>query len=90
MQITNTNELKIAMNIAMNTENPSKAEAIRAIATYKWYNYYQNLHIIAGSADDIENEYLFDLLQSNFESIHDQIENLVNGYIERLNNDIDD
>lgn len=90
MQITSPDELLNATMIAIDDNNSRQTEAIQAIATYKWYNYYQHIHIKQGSIDDELNENLFEEIKIYRFHLHTQIEDLINGYIDRLNSDIDD
>lgn len=63
--------------------------AIWDIHKYKWYNWYQNAHIKAGSEADIENTQIFEELERKYPAIHKQVEKQIDDEIERLNADID-
>ena len=80
MNIKTPSELQIAI------DNPTD-EAIIAIATYKWYNFYCNLHIKEGSKEDLENQKIFDNLRRENNILYTKIEEQVDVLIERLQND---
>jgi len=82
-------DLGEAIVIALNGTPQQVEEAISAIGTYKWYNYYCNIHIKKDSDADKENENIFDRLQKEFPEEHKLIEDRVNVYIERLAKDVD-
>ncbi len=90
MFIKSPADLEKAIEIAKTGNESNKNDAIYAMGTYKWYNYYQNIHIKEGSDADKENERLFKLLEKEAPLIHFAVEKWVDWYIERLGQDIDD
>ena len=62
-------------------------DAIWAIHKYKWYNWYQCIHIKEGTPEDSENTLIFEELKREFPMIHADVENNINYEIEKLNNE---
>lgn len=83
-------DLEKAIEIAKNGEKSNKEDALYAIGTYKWYNYYQNIHIKEGTDADKENKRLFELLETEAPEVHKAIEGWVDWYIGRLGIDLQD
>jgi len=54
------------------------------IHKYKWYNWYQHLHIKEGSPEDIENTQIFSDLETNHPKIHEDVENNIQFEISKL------
>lgn len=87
MNIKTPSELKDAITIATTTDPTSKEyfDIIWAIHKYKWYNWYQNLHIKADSPEDIENTEIFKQLEESHPTIHEDIEKNIQFEIDKLN-----
>jgi hypothetical protein len=81
--ITNPQELREAIERAKTGDT----DAIWDIHKYKWYNWYQNIHIKEGSEMDIENTQIFQELESQYPDIHQQVEKQIDMEIERLNHE---
>jgi len=77
--ITNPQELREAIELAKTDES-----VIHEIATYKWYNWYQNIHVKKDSPEDIENTQIFDELKQNDPELHAKIEKVIDGKIYML------
>lgn len=90
MFIKSPADLEKAIEIAKNGSETTKKDALYAMGTYKWYNYYQNIHIKEGSDADKENERLFKLLEIEAPNVHKSIESWVDWYIEKLGQDLQD
>jgi len=71
--IRNPEQLRVAIEIAK-LNNEFYSDAVWAIHKYKWYNWYQNLHIKENSLEDIENTKIFNQLETEYPSIHVDIE----------------
>jgi hypothetical protein len=87
MAIKNPVELKHAIEIAKTLARDTKEyfDIIWDIHKYKWYNWYQNLHIKADSPEDIENTEIFNVLKENDPIIHEDVENNIKYEIDKLN-----
>lgn len=81
--IKNPSDLKEAIEIAK-LHNEQYNDAIYAIHKYKWYNWYQNLHIKKGSVEDAENTAIFDKLKTEHSEIHKDVELNISSEIDRL------
>jgi hypothetical protein len=82
--IKNAEELKAEINKA---EQGNK-DSLYDIAKFKWCNYYQNIHIKAGSEEDQKIGKLFDDLIESNPILNCKIEERVDWEIEKL--EIDD
>lgn len=89
MFIKTPEDLTRAITIAENTTGEKRNEAIEAIGTYKWYNYYCNIHIKKDSEADKENEKIFKYLEKESPEIHKLVEQRVDMYIGCLEHDLD-
>ena len=87
MSILSPEDLKKAIEIV---KESSDSSIILDIGTYKWYNYYCNLHIKEGSSADLENEKLFKMVETELPELHKSIESVVDYLISKQTNDIDD
>lgn len=63
------------------------AEAIWAIHKYKWYNWYQNLHIKKDTPEDIENTKIFKSIEIHHPNIHRDVEANITHEITKLEDD---
>ena len=86
--LKNPTDLLEAIEVAKLKDERYKS-AIWAIHKYKWYNWYQNIHIKKDSPEDIENTNIFDKLQETNPEIHEDIEENITSEINKLVNDID-
>lgn len=76
-------ELLAAIEIAkLNDER--YVDAIWAIHKYKWYNWYQNVHIKKDTPEDIQNTEIFNRLEVEYPKIHFDIEENIRYEIEKL------
>ena len=92
MAIKNPLDLKLAINLAKETTPESKEyfDLIWDIHKYKWYNWYQNIHIKQDSPEDIENTAIFDELENTHPQIHKDIEKNIEFEIEKMSDELDD
>lgn len=81
--IRNPSQLKEVIEVAKR-HGEDYLDAIYAIHKYKWYNWYQNLHIKEGTDADIENSLIFEELKNNFPDIHSDVELNIDSEIQRL------
>lgn len=81
-------ELREAIAMAIATED--NYDIIHAIHKYKWYNWYQNIHIKKDSEADVENTKIFEELKENYPEIHKQVEQRIDFEIEKLEQDEQD
>lgn len=79
-------QLKEVIEIAK-LQNEEYSDAIYAIHKYKWYNWYQNLHIKAGTPEDIENSLIFNQLMIEYPKIHEDVEINISLELDKLYND---
>lgn len=86
MNIKSPADLKIAIELAVNGDE----KIAYNIYKYKWYNYYQNIHIKQGSAADLENEQIFKELEITHPELHREVEEYIDHEIKRLNLDVAD
>jgi len=86
MAIKTPVELKQAIENAKKTAPESKEffDIIWDIHKYKWYNWYQHLHIKEGSPEDIENTEIFQDLETNYPQIHEAVEQNIEFEINKL------
>lgn len=84
MQIQTSDDLKEAIRLVLAGDK----SLIFDIFKYKWYNYYQNIHVKVGSETDIANEKTFEDLKINHPKIHKAIEGMIDHEIEKLNSDV--
>lgn len=82
--IRNSSQLREAIELAKQ-HGADYDDVIWAIHKYKWYNWYQNLHIKADSPEDIENTLIFKNLETEFFEIHSDVEKNISIEIEKLN-----
>jgi len=78
--ITNPKELREAIALAKTGDK----EALHQIHLYKWYNWYQNIHIKEGTPEDIENTEIFNDIKENDPELHKEIEKMIDGQIYKL------
>ena len=78
--IRNPSQLREAIEMA----KQGSSDAIWAIHKYKWYNWYQNIHIKKDSPEDIENTEIFEDLERNYPDIHRKVEDNINYEIAKL------
>jgi hypothetical protein len=83
--IRNPNQLREAIEMAKTGDK----EAVWAIHKYKWYNWYQNIHIKQGTPEDVENTQIFQELERDHPEIHEQVEDNIEYEIKKLNYDLD-
>lgn len=83
-------ELEKCIEKYENADEPTQIQIVFAIGSYKWYNFYCNLHIKLGSEADKKNRILFENLEKDNEKLHKLAENIVDGYIIKLKYDADD
>lgn len=76
-------ELREVLEIAKDRDM-NYYEAIWAMHKYKWYNWYQNLHIKMDSPEDQENTLIFKDIQDNYPQIHEDIEINISAEVEKL------
>jgi len=91
MNIKTPNDLRAAISIAVSatTEtNPTYFDIIWGIHKYKWYNWYQNIHIKKDSPEDIENTLIFEEIKNKYPQIHFDIEKNIDFEIEKLKTDL--
>jgi hypothetical protein len=86
--IKTPSELREAIEIAK-LKDDNYDDAIWAIYKYKWYNWYQNIHIKQGSPQDEENTEIFNMLNEDYIEIHNAVEGWISYEIEKLSNDIE-
>ena len=86
--IRNPEQLKEAIEIA-GSHPDNYQDIIWAIHKYKWYNWYQNLHIKKDSPADIENTRIFNELERMNPNMHYDIEANITYEIEKLESDND-
>lgn len=84
--IRNPDQLKEAIEIAK-LKDARYTGIIWAIHKYKWYNWYQNLHIKMDSPMDLENTEIFFNLEQTYPEIHQDVELNISFEIENLKND---
>lgn len=70
---------------ATDTTEPTYGDIIWAIHKYKWYNWYQNIHIKIDSPMDIENSKIFEKIRVELPQIHLDVEKNIDYEIEKLN-----
>lgn len=79
MNIRNPKELEDAI-----IDYKGDSDTLLAIVKYKWYNYYQNLHIKRGSKEDLENDKIFEQIKVVLPGLHKLIEKGIDWEIEKL------
>jgi len=82
--ITNPEELREALRLALSTKD--NWEYIMVMHKYKWYNWYQNIHIKEGTDADKENTKIFEEIETQHPEIHKLIEDNIDIEIDKLNN----
>jgi len=89
ISITNSIGLKENLQLLLDNKEDKNIynEVISAMYKYKWYNFYQNTHIKAGSPEDIENEKIFKDIEDNYPEIHIEVEQLIDNEIDRIDNE---
>lgn len=81
--IRNPSQLREAIELAKQGNN----DAIWAIHKYKWYNWYQNIHIQFGTKEDLENTEIFMKLEEDYPDIHKKVEDNIAYEIHKLESD---
>jgi len=85
--IRNPQQLIEAIEMAKQ-HGPDYDDVIYAIHKYKWYQWYQNLHIKADTPEDVQNTLIFEELKLESPEIHADVELNISFEVEKLNSDM--
>ncbi len=83
--IRNPSQLREAIEMA----KEGNKDAVWAIHKYKWYQWYQNIHIKKDTPEDQENSIIFKELEEKHPDIHKQVEDNIDYEIKKIQYDID-
>lgn len=81
MSIKSPADLRIAIQLYLEGDKTICYD----IYKYKWYNYYQNIHIKQGSEADVQNEQIFEEIKLTHPKLHQEVEEYIDHEIARLN-----